>query len=131
MFSEIALQIEAQEGERIAVEQMLKSNTAGGDPVKISAGAVVNRTAGLEQIHELLEKVQSYVTTALADPSLASEVLLRQISDAVGCIRKVDSEEFKKMIEGGLQDLLMVMYLGQVTKTQLAMAEKITATLTV
>ena len=80
---------------------------------------------------ELLEKVQSYVTTALADPSLASEVLLRQISDAVGCIRKVDSEEFKKMIDGGLQDLLMVMYLGQVTKTQLAMAEKITATLTV
>ncbi|GMH49740.1 hypothetical protein TL16_g07494, partial [Triparma laevis f. inornata] len=131
MFNEINIKMQAQEGERIAVEQMVKGNNAEGSPVGLSGEGMVKGKDGLKNINELLKQVKSYVTTALSDPSSADETVLRQISDAVGVIRKVEDEEFKKMMDSGLQDLLMVMYLGQVTKTQLCLAEKITATLTV
>ena len=47
------------------------------------------------------------------------------IAEAVSTIPKIDVEMFEKMFNSSLQDLLMVVYLGSLTRTQLALAHKL------
>ena len=50
----------------------------------------------------------------------------RRISDAVTSVPAVDPTVFQKMFGDSVADLLMVVYLSQLARTQLAIAEKLT-----
>lgn len=45
--------------------------------------------------------------------------------DTVSVVPKIDSAAFEKMFNSHLQDLLMVVYLANMTRTQLAVAERL------
>jgi len=51
------------------------------------------------------------------------------IHDAISAIPKIDPGRFKKLLNGTVQDLLMVVYLANLTQTQVALADKITGLL--
>lgn len=45
--------------------------------------------------------------------------------DTVSVVPKIDSTSFEKMFNSHLQDLLMVVYLANMTRTQLSVAERL------
>jgi len=51
------------------------------------------------------------------------------IHDAISAIPKIDTGRFKKLLNDTVQDLLMVIYLANLTRTQVALADKITGLL--
>lgn len=49
----------------------------------------------------------------------------REIIDALNAIPRINVDEFKSSYRNSIQDLLMVVYLSNLTKTQLMVAEKL------
>ena len=56
----------------------------------------------------------------VGDPELAIA-----IHQALNVIPTVDSGSFQSLFNGHMQDLLMILYLAGLTKTQLVMADKV------
>lgn len=52
----------------------------------------------------------------------------RQIADALAAVPRISPAAFEKMLSGSVNDLLAVAYLANLTRTQVAIAEKLHAT---
>ena len=85
----------------------------------------------MANLSEMLEKASKYVDDVVEGKVEGSNAVGRRIADAVGNVPRIRPEAFDKMFNDNLQDLLMVMYLSNLTKTQLTIAEKITEALVV
>ncbi|CAB4411503.1 unnamed protein product [Rhizophagus irregularis] len=73
----------------------------------------------------MLERVTDYVNKVLDGSIPADNTIGRFLMDTISVVPKVDKVEFEKMFNGHLQDLLMVSYLANMTRTQLAIAERL------
>ena len=51
------------------------------------------------------------------------------IADAIAAIPHLSMDKFDKMFSSNIQDLLMIQYLANVTRTQLALSDKISGLL--
>ncbi len=51
------------------------------------------------------------------------------IADAVAAVPRVDVPAFERIFNDSLQDMLMVVYLANLTRAQISVAEKITTCL--
>merc|ERR1712123_141177 len=80
-------------------------------PVKVELMATEPEIAGLD----LLQK-----TKYSKDRSVG-----RALNDLVQSVPKMDPDQFEMMLNSNLRDLLMVVYLSQLTKTQLQLNEKL------
>jgi translation initiation factor 3 subunit F len=49
----------------------------------------------------------------------------RYLSDTVAAIPYISPEDFDKMFEDNMQDMLLLMYLSNLMRTQLAIADKL------
>jgi translation initiation factor 3 subunit F len=49
----------------------------------------------------------------------------RALNDMVQSVPKMDPDQFEVMLNSNMRDLLMVVYLSQMTKTQLQLNEKL------
>mmetsp|Transcript_2572 Transcript_2572/g.4845 ORF Transcript_2572/g.4845 Transcript_2572/m.4845 type:complete len:317 (+) Transcript_2572:266-1216(+) len=139
MFEEVKLDMTALACEKIFVDRMVRSNTAGGDTEGL--GSVISGPGSappgdsvmesMDKLSRLLHTVHEYVDSVVSGRVSAPESVGRMIASAVGSVPAVTDEAFTKLFNDSLQDLLMVMYLSNITKTQLTVAEKVAATLTV
>jgi translation initiation factor 3 subunit F len=76
-----------------------------------------------------LETASAYVSSVV-EGSVAPDVIIgRQIADTLAGVPRIRPEIFNKIFQDSLQDLLMVTYLSNITKTQLTIAEKLNATM--
>lgn len=139
MFEEVKLDMTALECEKIFVDRMVKSNTAGGDTEGLdsiisgpgSADPSDSVMESMDKLSRLLHTVHDYVDSVVSGSVTAPESVGRMIASSVGSVPKVRDGTFTKLFNDNLQDLLMIMYLSNITKTQLTVAEKVAATLTV
>ena len=51
--------------------------------------------------------------------------LCRHLSDIIGAVPCNDKAEFKKLFDGCTQDILLVMYLSNLVRSHVALAEKL------
>jgi translation initiation factor 3 subunit F len=75
------------------------------------------------RLMELLDRVGDYVRDVLTKSTKENMVLGRALLSVVTHVPKIDTADFSKAFNSHLQDLLMVMYLAEVTKSQLAITE--------
>ncbi|ORE10229.1 hypothetical protein BCV72DRAFT_30219 [Rhizopus microsporus var. microsporus] len=101
-----------------------------------SAKSNDNRTASLisdmdhleiavTKLQEMLERISKYVDGVVSGEVQPNNAIGRYIMDTVSVVPKIDSTSFEKMFNSHLQDLLMVVYLANMTRTQLAVAERL------
>ncbi|KAI9472438.1 MAG: maintenance of mitochondrial structure and function-domain-containing protein [Benjaminiella poitrasii] len=101
-----------------------------------SAKSNENRTASLmsdmdhieitiSKLQEMLERISQYVDSVVDGKVAPNNAIGRYIMDTVSVVPKIDSSSFEKMFNSHLQDLLMVVYLANMTRTQLAVAERL------
>ena len=67
-----------------------------------------------------------YVEGVLSGTERPDNAVGRKLLDLVNSVPKMTDEEFERMVNSNIKDLLMVIYLTQLTKTQLQLHEKLT-----
>jgi len=81
--------------------------------------------ASIVKLLELLEKVSDYVDAVSANTIVGDNQIGRFLTKAVALLPKSDMEAMERVFHGSIQDLLMVVYLGNLTRTQLALLSSI------
>ena len=124
MFTPVRVEMTAGEPEIAGLDLLHKtkfSKQRSVEPVpeltKVSLAA--------DKLETMLEAVQSYVEAVLAGREEPDPAVGRALVDLVQSVPKMDPEQFEAMLNSNLRDLLMVVYLSQLTKTQLQLNEKL------
>jgi len=73
----------------------------------------------------MLDAVIKYVEAVLDGIEEPDSSVGRALNDMVQSVPKMDPNQFEEMLNSNLRDLLMVIYLSQMTKTQLQLNEKL------
>jgi len=82
----------------------------------------------LESLRSMLTQVHEYVNNVAEGKVEGDPKIGRFLANAVSSMPELDSEQFTQMLNGSIQDLLMIVYLGQLTRTQLKIAERLQMT---
>ena len=97
------------------------------------AGDLLNEIDQLElamtKLSESLADVNQYVQKVVSGKEKGDAKIGRILSEAIESVPKLSSEQFDKDFNEHLQDLLMVIYLSNLMRTQLSIAEKLTTAL--
>jgi len=83
----------------------------------------------LSKLLDSLDIISNYITKVVEKKEKGDTEIGCAIAEALASIPFIESGRFKKMFNGTVQDLLMVVYLGNLSRTQVALADKITGLL--
>ena len=72
---------------------------------------------------DMLERVNGYVADVVAGKAAPDSAIAREIAAALAAVPRVRPEAFDRAFNSSLQDLLMVVYLSNLTRTQLAITD--------
>lgn len=79
----------------------------------------------IHNIQKSLNECLKYVRKVTNGEIKGDEEIGREIIDALNAIPRINIDQFKTSYINSIQDLLMVVYLSNLTKTQLMVAEKL------
>lgn len=77
------------------------------------------------RLQALLDAALKYVTDVCDGKQAPNNAIGRYFMDTVAAVPRMSKETFGKVFNDGVQDILLVMYLAQITRTQLALSEKV------
>ena len=141
IFEEVRVSVVAGDCERVALDSMasvlspsVSSSSSSSSRVSPSAAAAAGSAAALSasvaSLQSLLDVASEHVDGVLAGRTVSDPFVGRLAAEAMASVPRLKPEVFDKLFNDNLQDLLMVMYLANLTKTQIAIAEKLTQSLT-
>ncbi len=140
LFHELKLVLKSSESERIVLDEMIKNLGSGGDGEQQALeekkdatedGSGLGLRCSMEKLLSMLETASEYIGKVVDGEVEADDAIGRQIADTLSCVPRIRPEMFDKMFNDSLQDLLMVTYLSNITRTQLSISEKLNASLDV
>lgn len=130
MFHQVKVEMCSSEPERICIDRMLK----GQERPFESAEAVSSMThemksleGSIQRLLDMIEQASEYVDQVVDGQQEADHEVGRRIADTLASVPRIRPEVFDKIFNDNLQDLLMVSYLSSLTKSQLAIAERLNA----
>jgi len=142
MFHEVRLVLKSSESERIAVNEMIRAQegSATGEGKKedvplegkgttLATSSTTSLQHSMETLLGMLETASDYVHRVVDGSLPADDDVGRQIADTLSSVPRVRPEAFDKMFTDSVQDLLMITYLSNITRTQLTISEKLNASL--
>jgi len=134
LFKEVRLQLQPNDSEAICLAKMATESSQDVTQTNPQLSLVVS----MEKLLSVLEQISSYVDGVVekggqstTDTDASSVALGYHIADALATVPRIRPQVFDSLFQDSLQDLLMVTYLSNITKTQLVIAEKLNETLTV
>ncbi|EGF79558.1 hypothetical protein BATDEDRAFT_35451 [Batrachochytrium dendrobatidis JAM81] len=84
-----------------------------------------NLEESVKSVYDMLTVVCAYVEKILSGETKPNATLGRHLLDTVSLIPQIKPAEFSKVFNSHMQDILMVVYLANLTRTQLAIAERL------
>jgi translation initiation factor 3 subunit F len=118
-FQEISLTNVLDAAERVGVG-LLTSETSG---------EVFSEREGLvktvKKLSAALERTSAFVLDAADGKTEPDAEVGRLLADALASVPRLTRDQFEKVFGDAIQDVLLVMYLSNVTKMQLVLAEKL------
>ena len=118
-FQEIALVNAFDAAERVGTSLLANPAT----------DSIASEAEGLEKtvrkLGEMLEKTAAYVDGVVEGKVPADAEIGRRLADALAAVPRLTKDQFEKVFGDAIQDVLLVMYLSNVTKMQLMLAEKL------
>jgi len=125
-FMPVPLDYMTFDAERVAVETFARGKSVQGS-VNLQT-ELLNLEASVQKLDEMLTEAQEYVRKVVDGKEKPNPILGRLLSTAVGSLPKIDPQSLEKMFSNSLQDLLLVVYLANLTRTQLTLAERLQRT---
>lgn len=126
-FHEIELSYSQDLSEVLAVDAMIRDSEKS-DVVESKEKIMNIREVLQVSIHNIqksLNECLKYVRKVTNGEIKGDEEIGREIIDALNAIPRINIDQFKTSYINSIQDLLMVVYLSNLTKTQLMVAEKL------
>jgi len=124
MFTPIPYEMTSHDPEAVGVDfiQMAKDR-----PKRMlsSVNDLQQLTSTCIRLQDMLGKVIEYVDNVIAGRVVADNAVGRMLMDLVNSVPKIKPEDFEEMLNSNMKDLLMVMYLSNLAKTQLMLSEKL------
>jgi translation initiation factor 3 subunit F len=127
LFHELRLAMASNESETICLHEMIEGDESNGNKAEIDSTTALQ--ISMEKLHTLLEDTLQYVNSVVEGKVLPDAEVGRQIADTMATVPRIRPEVFDRLFQDSLQDLLMVTYLSNITRTQLTIAEKLNASL--
>jgi len=130
LFEQVPLSLYAYEGEKIGVDALINSQPADNSAGRLDAPATIlsdfdNLELSMDKLLDMLQTASTYVSQAASGEIVGDKQIGRALMHAVESIPTVPPESFHRVFNNQLQDLLMVVYLANITRTQLAISDKI------
>jgi len=126
--SQVGYKLLISDAEQIGLDVLKgNSNKITGEGQLQTHGDIEGLEASILQTQELLTVVSSYIEDVQAGKVEGNIEVGRILADTMAAVPMLKPGVFEKTFHNGLQDLLMVSYLAQMTRTQLALAERIQA----
>ncbi|KAE8750613.1 hypothetical protein FOCC_FOCC002593 [Frankliniella occidentalis] len=125
MFTPISVDVICYEPEVVGIQLASKTALSHKDTVEpmMDLARIAEAT---NKLSGLLDTVLAYVEDVLAGKAVPDNSVGRALTDMINSVPKMSPEEFDKMFNSNIKDLLMVMTLSQLVKTQLQLNEKLT-----
>jgi translation initiation factor 3 subunit F len=133
-FREVPISIIADDAERVGVDALIRANMEG--PVKLGGtereeGGILpdldSLELSLQKVSGCLDRALAFVDSVASNGKTAAEnnKVGRLLAAAAAEVPVVNRAEFEASLSTSIQDLVMVVYLSNLTKTQLSIAEKL------
>ncbi|CAM9418586.1 unnamed protein product [Heterosigma akashiwo] len=136
VFHEVKAAPVYEEAERICLDRMARGGGGGGAFEGEEGNAPLAPDGGLgelegamEALLGLLDQAGEYVAAVLAGKEPADEAAGRELAAALAAVPRLRPAAFDQLFATNLQDLLMVSYLTNLARTQMAIAEKLNETM--
>ncbi|CAC5421639.1 eukaryotic translation initiation factor 3 subunit F-like [Mytilus californianus] len=124
MFTPVQVEMIAYEPERVGVDLIQKGKHNPKRTVQmVSDLTQVSRACS--SLKDKLAITQEYIEDILANKIPADSNVGRFLMDLMDSVPQIDKDEFDTMLNASMKDLLMVVYLANLTKAQLALNEKL------
>jgi translation initiation factor 3 subunit F len=120
-FLPLPCEIRTLDTDKIGVDVLIK---AKNNP-KLVVSSLENIETSVEKLISLIDTIYEYVNKVLEGKVVPSNNIGRFLAGAVAALPKFDRDTMDKIFNANLQDLLMVVYLANLTRTQLSLAEKL------
>jgi translation initiation factor 3 subunit F len=88
---------------------------------------IQNLEFSIQRLLENLDVAQQYVDDVIAGKQVGNPKLGKFLTETLNAIPMINPAMFETVFNNNLQDNLMVMYLSNLTRTQLALSEKLSA----
>jgi len=135
LFHEVRWTLHATESEAICLDQMTSNPTpppqdtsSNGNSASL-ADATLALQKSMEKLLSHLENASAQVNDVVEGKRAPDPLIGRRIADTLACVPRIRPQVFDRLFHDSLQDLLMVTYLSNITRTQLTIAEKLNASL--
>lgn len=124
MFTPVQVELVAAEPEIAGLDLLYKTKYSKVRTVEpMPELSKVSEAAGKMQV--MLDAVIQYVEAVLDGTQEPDNSIGRAINNLMLSVPKMEEDQFDVMLNSNLKDLLMVVYLSQMTKTQLQLNEKL------
>jgi len=129
-FHEVPLQVQTSAAEKSGISQLMQARRANREAT--NAGLAPKDIAsldgfegGLKELLSLFRRIQEYVRAVQAGKVAGDLQVGRGLTSALCSEPVIDVEAVENLCTSSLQDALMVVYLSNLTRTQISIAEKI------
>lgn len=128
MFTSIPVDVTCYDPEVFALQLCQKTMSVGsGRPRNVNPMLDLTQVAEAGgKMSSLLDEVLRYVEDVLANRVPPNNAVGRALLDLVNSVPHMSNEQFSEMFNSNVKDLLMVITLSQLIKTQLQLNEKLT-----
>jgi len=131
-FHEVPLRVQTSSSEKAGISQLMHARRASREASRTEEGprvvpSIDGFTGGLKELLGLFRRMQEYVRAVRADKIEGDLCVGRGLTTSLCSEPVIDAEAIESMCSSNLQDALMVVYLSKLTRTQIAIAEKITS----
>lgn len=124
MFTPVVVEVVATEPEIAGLDLLHKTKFSKVRTVE-PIPELSKVTESANKMETMLEALMKYVEAVLDGTEEPDSSVGRALNDMVQSVPKMDPVQFEEMLNSNLRDLLMVVYLSQMTKTQLQLNEKL------
>merc|ERR1712060_974378 len=131
-FHEVPLRVQTSAAEKSGISQLMQARRAtreavgsGGAPKDIAS--IDGFEGGLKELLSLFRRIQEYVQAVQKGNVKGDLAVGRGLTSALCAEPLIDMEAVEQLCTSSLQDALMVVFLSNLTRTQISIAEKINA----
>jgi translation initiation factor 3 subunit F len=118
-FHEVQLDLRLIEAERIGFDLLKKT------VVEKLPNDVEGLESTIERLQGMIDTVFRYVEDVVEGQVEPDNSVGRYLADTLASVPRVATDAFDKLFNDSIQDLLLVLYLANLTRTQLTLAEKL------
>ncbi len=125
-FLELPVEHKFGDAERAGLPQIAAAAAAADAPSPQPLPAdLAGLEASVQRLHAMLELSHAYVDGVVEGRLPANNAIGRFLADTVAAVPRMGRDAFDKLFNDSVQDVLLVMYLSNLTRTQLALAERL------